>query len=591
MKRLIAATLMLVTLVVPATQLRADQASADVLTTAPAEAWAVAYVRNVGGMDQKLNTLIQQLNLPIPFQNPVSMGLTMFGFMSGLDTSGDVGVVIMPAPSFNAVKDNSVLLIPTTNLNQLLSLMQPEPVEEGISKVLLDNRDTFVAQKGGHAVLSPSLDAVKAVLASKTSVRSKLNAYQAKHFEKDDVVIWINAEAVTSGNAFQAMLPVFQMVNFNPEMLTQLRGVALSMRIGPAGIGFGFYTEGIPGTELHQGMSNQKSTTDSLLIGLPKDRFVVGYGAIFSKEACEIGARMLTKVLDNPQLQTLGLDPEKLERVKSMIITRFKLLREVSVGISGLPEGPDGMIAFTKVVGADGDPKEGMAMIAELVAIIKGGLIPQEEAAPILSGLEYKPGAEIIGSMSVDHLAFDLTKASGENAETAEDAIALVSKILGKDGILFRIGVVDDKRIIVTLGGGAERFKTVATLVQQSKAPLADDAGIQRSKEHLPSTRNAEGYLAVDHLLNVVSSIGKAADAALPPMSLGELNAPIAFAAEPVEPGGSQAEVFLPMELVIAVKDMAMATMSDPGMAPPPPSAPVEPPGKPMERKPKGIEK
>ncbi|MFH0980241.1 MAG: hypothetical protein V2A79_01715 [Planctomycetota bacterium] len=577
MKRLLITTLVLFTLVLPPARLWADEAAPDVLAVAPADAWGVICVRQMGEMDKKLNTLVQQLNLPSPFPNPISMGLSMLGFVSGVDATGGVGLVFLPAPSFQAVRDRIVVLIPTKDLKELLSLMEPEEVEPGISKVILQNQPLFAAQKTAHAVLSPSLDAVKAVLASTASVRSKLNPYQAKHYEKDDLLLWINAEGVTTSGPFKMLAPMLQMMNVDPAMLTGLRTLAVSLRITPAGLGFGFFADAIPGSDADKTMSSQKGTTESLLLGLPKDRYVLGYGGMSSKEASEMGAGMLAKILDHPQIQALQLDPAKLAQLKDMLLARVKLLRTLSVGIWGLSEGPDGLVASAKVVGLDGDPKEGLALFAELVTLIKGGLIPDPKAASMLAGLEYKVGAETLNGVSVDHLSFDLAKAFGEEAQKAwvQEAVGVISKILGKDALLVRAGVVDANHIVMTFGGGAERFKAVAALVKAKQSPLAEDGGIQRVRAQLPTTRNAEAYLAVDQLLNVINAIAKAADQPIPPLSLGELNAPLALGTEPVEKGGSQSELFVPMELVVAVKDLAMNMMGGSGDRPGGPGAPA----------------
>ena len=558
MKRLFALALLLVTVVLPTVPLRAAEGPADVLAAAPSEAWAVIYVRQVGEMDQKLNSLVQQLNAPIPFQNPVTMGLSMLGFVSGVDNAGSVGIVLLPSPSFQALEDHAALLIPTQDPKALLSLMEPTEVEPGVSKVMLQNQEVFVGQKGGHAVLSSSTDALKMVLVSKTSVRSKLSAYQAKHVEKDDLVIWLNAQAVTTSDAFKTVAPLLQAANIDASMLTDLRTLALSLRLSPAGLGLGAYVDAIPGTACEKSMSSQKGTAGSLLLGLPKERYVVGYGAVTSKEASEMGANMLSKLMDNPQLQAMKLDAAKLTQAKTIVTALLKSSRGIAVSVSGLPEGPDGLITLTKVATIEGDAKQMLASVAELIGIIKGGLITDEAAAPILAAIEYKAGAENIGGASVDHLVFDLAKAMAKEGEQAQEAVAAVAKVLGKDGILFRMAAVDATHVVMTFGGGAERFKSVAALVKDKQTPLADEGGIQRSRAHLPATRNAEGYLAVDQLLNVISAIAKAVDAPMPPLSLGELNAPIAVGAEPAEPGGAQMEAFVPMELVIAVKDLAM---------------------------------
>ncbi len=588
MKRLMVTTLMLPVLALSPAGLRAEEGPSDVLAVAPADAWAVLCVRHMGEMDQKLNSLIQQLNAPIPFQNPITMGLSMLGFISGVDNAGGIAVVIPAVPSFQGMQLQGTLLLPVKNLKDLLSLMEPVEVEPGISKVMLQNQETFVAQKGSHAVLGPSLEEVKAIKNGTTSVRSKLNAYQAKHYEKDDLLLWVNAEAITTSEAFKAVMPALQGLNFDPAMLAQMRTLALSLRIAPAGLGLGMYVDAIPGTDADKTLGSQRGTNDSLLLGLPKERYLFAYGAVSNKEAGEMGAGMLAKALNNPQLQALKLDPAKLERAKAILTAMVKPLRTLSVGISGLPEGPDGVVALTKVTGVEGDAKQIMTSFAELIALVKGGLITDERAAPVLAALEYRPGAETIGGVAVDHLSFDLAKAFGPDAEKAQQAVAVISKVLGKDGLLVRTGAVDATHLIMTFGGGAERFKTVAALVKEKQAPLADDGGVQRSRATLPSIRTAEAYLAVDQLLSVIGAVAKAADQPMPPLSLGELNAPVALATEPVETGGVQAEVFVPMELVIAVKDLAMSTMSRPAGRAPPTSGPGATPDQPT--RPRGPE-
>lgn len=585
MNRWIATSMALIVFATSTAGLCAEQGQTDVLDIAPADAWAVVCVRNMGELDSKLNALIQQASLPAP-PNPVAMALSYFGFLSGLNPAGGVGVVMLPAPSFPAMRDRAVLVIPTQDFAELVSLIEPEEVEPGISKAALQGHETYITRKGDYALFGPSVDAVKQVHTAQGSVRSKLNAHLLNHYQKDDLVVWVNAEAVTASDSFKAVAPMLQAMNFDPAMLTQLRSLMVSLRLGPAGIGFGLYTDGVPGSDAHKVMVSQKASAESLLLGLPKDRYVLGYGALSGEQASRMGADLLAKVLDMPQLQALPLEPGTLQQFKDLLVAMIKPMRTLSFSVSGLPEGPDGLMSLSKVVGVEGDPKEALSLFAQLVALLKSASASHAHAAAVTNALEYKPAAETVGEWSVDHLTLDLTKlASPDDAESAQEWSATAARIFGKDGILFRMGVVDSRHVVMTFGGGAERFNTVAGLVKAGHTPLAEEGGIRRSAEHLPARRSSEGYFAVDQLLNLVGSIAKAVDEPIPPLSLGELNAPIAFATEPVEAGGSQAELFVPMELVIAVKDLAMSMMGGqgtpggPGASGPQTREPAPPPG------------
>ncbi|MCK4661010.1 MAG: hypothetical protein KAV82_15925 [Phycisphaerae bacterium] len=557
MRRLITIVLVLLTLSFSGSRLEAEQAPPGVLSIVPADAWAVTWVRHTAEMDQKLNTLAQQLNFPMFFPQPLVMGVSMLGFPYGLDSTGGVGLVVLPAPSFDVLQNHTVALFPTKDFKQLVSLLELTEVEPGISKTMLHDQEVFLAHKTGYALLSLSPDAIKAVLASKTSFASKLSKHQLKHYAKDDLVIWINAAPIINSEPFQAVAPMLQMVGgFGLDMLKQLRTMALSLRITPAGLQFGFYMDSISGSEVFRVIASQRGQTGSLMLGIPQDRMVLSYGAVWNEESARFAADMIAKSLDTPQLQMLKLEPTKLEQFKTTLLSLARGARAVCFGVSQLPEGPSGLFSLAKVATVEGDSKQILASLAELVALVKGGLILDEQAAPFLSLLEYKPAAETIDGVSVDHLFFNLTGGFADEADAMPREIAMALKILGKEGILFRLGAVDAKNVAMTFGGGAERFRTVAALVKGKKAPLADDPGIQRCQAYLPSSRSEEGYLAVDHLLSLITVIAKIADEPMPPLSLGKLNAPVAFASEPVEPGGWQSECFIPMELMIAAKDL-----------------------------------
>jgi len=80
-------------------------------------------------------------------------------------------------------------------------------------------------------------------------------------------------------------------------------------------------------------------------------------------------------------------------------------------------------------------------------------------------------------------------------------------------------------------------------------------------------------YLALDNVVTLVRNIGKVLEEEDEfPLEVGELNAPLAVVGRGGE-GWSQADVFVPTELMVAAKD-AITTMM--GMAGGPPAVEVE---------------
>ena len=288
-------------------------------------------------------------------------------------------------------------------------------------------------------------------------------------------------------------------------------------------------------------------------------------------------------MLNNPMLaMQLQLDPEKLKRLTDIIGGMVGGMRKLAFSVSALPSGPDGLIALTKVVTVEGGAADRCTQVAEIMQVISSGLIQGEQAGDVKEAMEvvkYTAAAETLSGVQVDHLAVNVEQI----AEASEEWVAQLRKVVGKEGILFRMAAVDDKRIAVTFGGGKDRMQRVIDLVKSGAAPLSADEGIKRATASLPRTRSLEGYLAVDNLIATIIAISKAVDQAddAPP-AFPEVNAPVAVVGGPAGKTGYQMDVAVPMELVVAVKDYALSIMGGGAGAPGEPGAPAQP-GDPAE--------
>jgi hypothetical protein len=83
-------------------------------------------------------------------------------------------------------------------------------------------------------------------------------------------------------------------------------------------------------------------------------------------------------------------------------------------------------------------------------------------------------------------------------------------------------------------------------------------------------------YFAVDRIVGVIKAAQNAFDEEELPISMPELNAPLTINGTGGD-GWSRGDLFLPTELMVAIKN-AVLTMMGGGQAPPPPGAP-SPPG------------
>jgi hypothetical protein len=282
-------------------------------------------------------------------------------------------------------------------------------------------------------------------------------------------------------------------------------------------------------------------------------------------------AKTFGKLFDNPQITASGqVDAEKLQSVKDVFSKMVDGVRSVAISVSALPSGPDGMIGFAKVAGLQGDARECLDSFATLIENVKGGLFTDDDVNQWLTYFEYTPKAETIGGIDVDHLMVKLDQIEDIDEEDLETAL----KIIGKEGALVRMGAVDPHHVLATFGGGAARFEAAAALVKQNKAPLADNAGIKKTAEALPKEHANELYIALDTGLKLVSEVAKVRGDPLP-FAVPEVNAPIGIAATMTGKLGQQSDIYIPMDVIMAAKDVVRALMSPqapPAAAPAPPA-------------------
>jgi hypothetical protein len=585
MKRMhVVSTLLVVSLLVPPLAVGQDTPASsskpDVFTAVPENAWAVACVRNLAGLEKKVMAIGTKFGAPP--MSPLMMAKAMLGLTAGVDDTGDLLVVLLPLESLGNFADKMVLLVPITDYAEFISLMEIQEAEGGLSTTTLQGVPMYIAQKDKHAILAPSAEMAKAVLESKGAGRKLFTKHQLDRAQEDDLTIWINAEPVVASDVAAPLFAMAEAMN-NPglEQLKDFKTVQIGLQVSESGVRLGFHLEAKPDTEVAKSLGGVRETSDSLLTGLPAEPFVLAIGGLYTAGSSQYMAEYFGKMLDNPKITAGGdVDAEKLKSVKDIISKMIEGLRSIAISVSALPAGPDGMIGLAKVAGLEGDARECLDSFGELIQTVKGGLFTKEEVNEWLQHMEYTPKAETIAGIEVDHFKVKLDEIEEIEAEDLETAL----KIIGKEGVLVRVGAVDPRHVLATFGGGAARFETAAGLVKEKKAPLADNPGIKKTAEALPKKRAGEGYIALDTGFRLASEVAKVLDEPLP-FAVPEVNAPIGMAATMTSKTAQQSDVFIPMEVIMAAKDVvqAMMGMHAPPAVPPEPAAPPAPAEEPEE--------
>ena len=199
-------------------------------------------------------------------------------------------------------------------------------------------------------------------------------------------------------------------------------------------------------------------------------------------------------------------------------------------------------------------------------------------AADVLDRCGRAPGtryAVISGSgggaaLATDNLAqtpFEAARLSDASLAALADAYAEPQRTRP----LARVAVDDSWHVAITLGGGMAHMRKVIAAVKSNAAPLSDDVGLRRVAKFVPKKRNTEIYFAVDQLGKLIGRIAKAVGNPFP-YTIPEINAPVAMVTSLVPPAGTQTDVYIPIELITAIKDAITNAMGQQMNADPPAS-------------------
>ena len=544
-----------------ATEQQTANNTAALLETVPADAQGLLVLRNLGELDQRLAPLFLASRWPL---YPVRFLRSWFGIVDGLDERGSAAVVLLPPLAESSDHFRLAVFLPTSDLERLRTMWDAQPLDGGFFKVTVAGHESHLGQRGAYAVLAEDLATVRAVVDAKTTLRDRLSPHHRASLETSDVCVWLHTGLVSSDVLLKTVLPSFaQCWGIGTGAFEDARSIMVSTRVENDGVHVGITTDHAGGRPSPASLN----TEEPLLIGLPGEPFYMAMGMVDDANGTQIKA-MKNWVI--PLLTSAGiLDAGHADSMAGLYDSVVGKVSAASVSIAQLPASSGGTIGLTKVLRARGDSRELLVEVEAALTVLQAGPFVDARFNALASRLVYRRSAERLDGLSIDHLYVDVQE---DNA--AE--YAKLKRIVGQEGLLWRIAAVDGTYVVVALGGGLPRLKSAIEAVRSGAAPLASDPRIAGAAKHVAGARSAEMYLSVDRLTSFMKQAGEALGVKATWTEQPEVTTLISLTVRELDGGFTETLVFIPLAAFEppASSTPADPTSAEPSSAPPPPRPP-----------------
>lgn len=541
----------------------------DILTLVPDDAMGFVILRSLSTVDQKMALLKQTLDLPIPPQaTPIVLG-QLFGakpVAPDIDGAGPIGMILLDIQKYGAGGMDSaiVLVFPTKNPKALLKTLDAGDPEDGLYACSLQGQALSAAIRDKFVIFGKSPEGLKAVAKSEKRSGGVLVEARRSVLDKSDVFVSVSIRGIPA--MYKEMLmglvrmataptdPEGKTAKQLEKILAELDAIEIGAGLTQKGFTLRYLVVPKKDSDLESLLKDTKTTDQSLLTVLPKEKFLFAIGTTggYSEHAAKFGDQnILSSIFSATHAE--GVDEAAVKTIDEETLKLIKALGPTAMSISALPGGSHGMFGFTAVVETS-DPKAFLGGCRKIYKTL-WTLSDDEDFEEIKDHFIHKEDAETIAGNKTDTLTVNI-KGFADILEMEEEDLNVVEQVVGKD-VVFRFGAVGDKHFVIAFGGGKARFEKICKAVTSgTDGSLAQDKGIGALSKQLPSPRSSEIYLALDNILQAVKSLMKiTGDENGIPFDPPTVNAPLALSGAQV--GSIQRGDFVvPMKLITAVKKL-----------------------------------
>ena len=541
-------------------------AQADALAAIPKEAVGFVCIPNPSEFDSDVKRMIESLGfggmVPLPNNSVLQMMQAQLPAMKDMDQGSPLIVSIMPGDDVTQMNDTQVLMIPTKDPKAMLETLGSEETDGQLS-VSIMNKTLAADTTDNYVLLADRPEILEEVEGSKGTMQSLVAAPVAKGMENLDLVIGLNVAALSDvvkpwleDNLFPMMQAQAntavekESMELNEENLRNLidgvNTVLVGLRMEEGGIAMRVVFDVIEGSEFAETV-HVAVTKDSLLAGLPNENWALAAGQIIDKESIAAQRKNLDQmfsVYENAD----GVNKEKLTDFRESLGRWLDISRGYRMSISPASESSEGVVDMT-MIATSTDSKEWMKLTQETFDKGKAMAadIDEDELTEALAAISMKSkGDEMI-------IGFDLSEIS----DIDDDQKDVIENLMGSE-IALRMKTLNDKEVLITMGGGAARLAAIAG--GSSSGNPEDLKGIKELAAFLPAERNSVTYIFVDQCIELARKVLVAIDEDDLPFITPEIDTPIAI----VGSGGddwTSADIVIPMEVIEAGRDIGMTMM------------------------------
>jgi hypothetical protein len=183
-----------------------------------------------------------------------------------------------------------------------------------------------------------------------------------------------------------------------------------------------------------------------------------------------------------------------------------------------------------------------------------------------MGAMNWSEKADSIDGTDIHEVSFEVLKMDVIDEEEWSE----VTKVIGRDGLKLRIAAVNDNTVAIAFGGGKARMADVLAAAKSDSSGLEQRAGVIKAAPTVLKDRTMCGYVNADEIVRMIREITKAMDEEdVFPLTMPKLESPVAMAIKTTN-NSTRGDMHVPMEVMVAVKDMVMTLMGMGANAGPP---------------------
>lgn len=549
----------------------AGPAPGDVLGRIPAGCMGFVAARNVQAFTGRIDAFIKQISPMGQPLLPISV-LDLIRAQSRLgesfDPRGGFALVMLDPQQYGvdlvaAITEGKgvemsalplVFVIPGKDPAKMLAAFGP--IQDGADIKLpgLGDPPGWARQAGDYVLLSPNRKAVGALATMGKPVLTQLSAADKAMLTRNDAAVWLNFRVI--GPVLDAAIVRMQKQTaelkqrlekgevppfMRPQqavmlgmgdamaswrtMLKQLEDVTMGLRIPESGIVLEGAASFLPDSPIGKALAAYKHVAKPLLNRLPNMPYILAMGADAGPAMPEQEtAKQVDQILSMVPFKDLS--PEAKAKFRALLLTSQDELggMQMFVGQNTAGAGKLGVAAVMECKSAD----KARQILADAVAVVAEMFQAGQDPNLKQLSVKYHKGMESLGDRKLDAIIIE----HPELAKAPQSARNAMKVVLGEDKLRLYVTALDDKTLVMTMGGGKE-FLAAALKAAGGTGKLAADPNVAKAVAMLPKDRVGVGVFSPQNLMKLIMDSLKdiaAAEGQQPPPIQLKVDSPDPFA-------------------------------------------------------------